>query len=103
MDMAMPALGLLPSLRLINWLFGFISRGGEWGQGFHNSLSAPRTPNPYKMETCTHTTHVRGGYGANAHIGNGSPLHPPHAFFTWGGASTMPLLLKGGCALSPFF
>ena len=51
MDMAMPALGLLPSLRLINWLFGFISRGGEWGQGFHNSLSAPRTPNPYKMET----------------------------------------------------
>ena len=29
MDMAMPALGLLPSLRLINWLFGFISEGEE--------------------------------------------------------------------------
>lgn len=39
MDMAMPALGLLPSLRLINWLFGFISEGG--GEGKASTIAFP--------------------------------------------------------------
>ena len=101
MDMAMPALGLLPSLRLINWLFGFISGGSE---GKASTIAFPLRAPLILIRWRLHAHNSReGGYGANAHIGNGSPLHPPHAFFTWGGASTMPLLLKGGCVLSPFF